>query len=675
MPNRLFSENSLYLKQHAANPVDWYPWGDEAFAAAGEADKPILVSIGYSACHWCHVMAHECFEDDYIAGLMNQHFVCIKVDREERPDIDQIYMEAIQMIQHSGGWPLNVFCLPDGRPFSGGTYFPPEDRGNGMIPWPQLLMRIADFYKRSRKELEANADSIQENMRALSGAGYGNNEHTSSNAQLLIHAAKSICEHHDDMYGGFGNAPKFPPAMTLNFLNVLGNSHSLGADPDLKKQIKKVCHTTLRAMAHGGIFDQFGGGFARYSVDRYWLTPHFEKMLYDNALLIDAYTRGWLDNHNPLYAAIVEETIGWLEREMLADGGVFYAALDADSDGGEGRYYVWTPGEIKAALGSEDTARRICRTYNITEEGTFEKGASTPSLVDPDMETRRQLAPERRKLLQYREANRSYPGKDTKVNAAWNCMLIRATADAGFYFNKPEWLQNARKAADFIWENLVEHHADGIRMKSVFYKSSGAHIEGFLHDYALAAEAFLAVASRIDLLDAGAFTEYLERAEACIQSALRLFNDSNAPGFFFADENVSTPSFLRHKEWFDNATPSGNSALLHAFSGLYALKGITGLDKEINTLARVFTKHANKFANGVTHALEAVATDSNGIVVVKVRPGASIERLQRLFAKNIWRRTFIHFNFEEQSADYQVCVGSNCLTSTNSVTEVAEAVF
>ena len=305
MQNRLSKENSLYLKQHAGNPVDWYPWGEVALAAARESDKPLLVSIGYSACHWCHVMAHECFEDEYIAGLMNQHFICVKVDREERPDVDQVYMEAVQMIQHSGGWPLNVFCLPDGRPFFGGTYFPPEDRGNGLIPWPQLLMRIADFYQRSRAELEKNAEAIQKNIQSATMIIPDESTREPWDA-LLVDAARGICGNHDDQYGGFGGAPKFPPSMSLNFLGVGQNSCILKDDTELKQRIQTVCQTTLRAMACGGLFDQFGGGFARYSVDKYWRIPHFEKMLYDNALLIDAYMRGWLDNRDPLYASVVE---------------------------------------------------------------------------------------------------------------------------------------------------------------------------------------------------------------------------------------------------------------------------------------------------------------------------------------------------------------------------------
>jgi uncharacterized protein YyaL (SSP411 family) len=672
MQNRLSYENSLYLKQHAENPVDWYPWGEEAFAAAEASGKPMLISIGYSACHWCHVMAHESFESEYIAKLMNQHFICVKVDREERPDVDQVYMQAVQMIQQSGGWPLNMFCLPDGRPFFGGTYFPPEDRGQGLIPWPQVLMRISDHYKRSKGELEENAEAIQKNIMASTQAdSSGGGGRGWDNADLVA-AAHGICGNHDDQYGGFGGAPKFPPAMTLDFLRALRRSAAVEAEPELAERIDTVCHTTLRAMAHGGLFDQFGGGFARYSVDPHWLIPHFEKMLYDNALLIDAYTRGWLANKDPLYAAVVEETIGWLEREMSSEAGGFYAALDADSEGEEGRYYVWTPEEIDTVLGPTEAAREIRSAYNITAAGNFENGSSNPALVEADFAVREKLAPARRQLLAYRETNRVRPGKDTKISTAWNCMLIRSMADAGFYFNRPEWLRRARKAADFIWNELTEELDGALRLKAVYYEGSGARVDGFLHDYALAAEAFLAIASKIDWLEPGASTAYQARARACAESALRYFEDPHAAGFFFTAEDTETP-VARRKEWFDNATPSGNAALLHALSALYALTGDGRYDDALRSTLPAFSDYARKVAAGVAHALEAASTDAIGIAVIKVKAGAPLNALRDALSKTPWRRIFIQStDAAEQTADYQVCIGSQCLAPTNDIFEAIE---
>lgn len=671
MQNRLAKENSLYLRQHSKNPVDWYPWGDAAFAEAEASDRPILVSIGYSACHWCHVMARESFENEYIAELMNRHFVCVKVDREERPDVDQVYMEAVQMIQHSGGWPLNAFCLPDGRPFFGGTYFPPKDIGQGIIPWPQLLMRIADYFKRSRKELEENADSIQKNIIAATAVSITAGVQDEWDDLLLIDAANGICGNHDDRYGGFGDAPKFPPSMTLNFLSALRNSALIQKKPELGQRIDEVCHTTLRAMAIGGLFDQFGGGFTRYSVDKYWRIPHFEKMLYDNALLIAAYTRGWLDSHDPLYASIVVETIEWLEREMSAEGGGFYAALDADSEGREGRYYVWTPEEVEMALGSGEEAQKVCQMYGISAEGNFEDGCSNPVLTEPDLSQRDGLASARRELLAYREATRKYPGKDTKIITAWNCLLIRAMVDAGFYFKRNDWIERARKAADFIWRELVERQNDVVRIKALYYENSGAQVEGFLNDYALAAEAFLSVAAKIDLVEAGASMEYQSRAESCIESALELFQDSQTAGFYLTAKDVQTP-VARRKEWFDSALPSGNSALLHALSGLYALTGEKRYDELFRSTLAVYISHSQKAASGVAHALEAAATHATGIVTIKIRPDAAKDALQAKLSDVAWRRTFIQVvNENEQPADYQVCVGTTCLLMTDDLTKVA----
>jgi uncharacterized protein YyaL (SSP411 family) len=666
MQNRLAQENSLYLQQHASNPVDWYPWGDAAFEAAERSGKPILVSIGYSACHWCHVMAHESFEDEYIAGIMNKHFICVKVDREERPDVDQVYMEAVQMIQQQAGWPLNVFCLPDGRPFFGGTYFPPEDRGQGLIPWPQMCMRIADFYKRSKGELLENAEAIQKNIMAGTQAASTGGTDGAWNSELLIEAAVGICGNHDDQYGGFGAAPKFPPAMALNFLRALQPQ----AEPELAQRIDAVSHTTLRAMAHGGLYDQFGGGFARYSVDAHWLIPHFEKMLYDNALLIDAYTRAWLDQPDPLYAAVVEETIGWLQREMSAPEGGFYAALDADSEGEEGRYYVWTPEEVDSVLGPS-LAREVRAAYNITAEGNFEQGNSNPALVDADFSLRTKLADARRQLREYREAERVAPGKDTKVSLAWNAMLIRALADAGFYFNRPEWTQCARQAADFLWAQLVTEQEAGIQLKAIYYEAGGARIEGFLHDYALLADACLALAAKLDWLEPGAGARYQARAQACVDQALKDFADPHAAGCFFTAVGCATP-VARRKEWFDNATPSGNSVLLHALSGLYALTGDARYLTELETSLPAYADFARKVAAGVAHGLEAAAVHQAGILVLKVGRGVDMSAVRDSLAAKPWRRVFIQQSAELAPQQIQACLGTQCFAPTE-VIEVALA--
>lgn len=667
MPNLLAKENSLYLQQHATNPVEWYPWGEAAFQAAEASGKPLLISIGYSACHWCHVMAHESFEDPYIAGIMNKHFICVKVDREERPDVDQVYMEAVQMIQQQGGWPLNVFCLPDGRPFFGGTYFPPEDRGQGIVPWPQMCMRIADFYKRSKDELIENADAIQKNILANTQASATGGAESAWAPELLIEAAVGICGNHDDQYGGFGSAPKFPPSMALNFLRAFRSS----AKPDLAQRIDEVSHNTLRAMAHGGLFDQFGGGFARYSVDDHWLIPHFEKMLYDNALLIDAYTRGWLDTQDPLYAAVVEEAVAWLEREMSAPDGGFYAALDADSEGEEGRYYVWTPEEVDSVLGPS-LAREVRAAYNITNEGNFEGGTSNPALVEADFSVREKLADARCQLREYREANRVSPGRDSKVPTGWNAMLIRALTDAGYYLNRPEWVQRARRAADFLWGTLVTENADGIPLKSVYYENSGAQVDAFLHDYALLAEACLALASKVDWIEPGASVCYQARAQACVDQALQAFSDAHSVGYYFTAAGAETP-VARRKEWFDNATPSGNSVMLHALSGLYALTGEGRYVSEFEATLPAFADYARKVASGVAHGLEAAATYQSGIAVIKVGVEVDLQAVRDVLANKVWRRSFIQQSAELAPEQVQVCLGSQCFAPSEDVEEAIAA--
>lgn len=430
MPNRLSKENSLYLKQHANNPVDWWPWGPEAFEEAKRLNKPVLVSIGYSACHWCHVMAHESFEDPFIADLMNRNFICIKVDREERPDIDQIYMEAVQMITGHGGWPLNAFCFSDGRPFFGGTYFPPEDRGFGIIPWPQLLVRIVDFFKKNPHELEENANNILKNM-AISNIPYAA-EIQFSNDTLFLSAEK-ICHAHDDKWGGFGDAPKFPPSMTLDFLLATRNySH---CKKTLVHRIDSIITTTLTKMALGGIYDQVGGGFARYSVDVEWRIPHFEKMLYDNALLIDIYTKAWVQHHNPLFKNIIEETIQWLLREMsVKDTPAFASSLAADSEGKEGKYYIWPFEEIKNILGYE-RMNAFCSAYGVSTQGNFEKGFNHLTWIKDTDKDRSLFASDRQKLLKARQ-KRLPPQRDDKILTAWNSLTASALVEAGFYLRK-----------------------------------------------------------------------------------------------------------------------------------------------------------------------------------------------------------------------------------------------
>src|SRR5215213_3402376 len=405
--NRLARETSPYLLQHAGNPVDWYPWGDEAFARAREEDRAVLVSIGYSACHWCHVMERESFEDERIAQLMNERFVCIKVDREEHPDVDAIYMDAVQAMTGQGGWPLNAFLTPDAVPFWAGTYFPPEPR-QGMPAWPQVLDAIGRAWDEQREEIRSQAGGIVERLRGAAALKPPESEIDPASLDAAVDGLRKL---YDAEHGGFARAPKFPPASVIEFL--LGRGE------------REMSLHTLRRMASGGMYDQIGGGFARYSVDRVWLVPHFEKMLYDNALLARAYLHAWQASGEPLFRRVCEETLDWVLRELRQEEGAFASALDADSEGEEGRFYVWTPGEMAAVLG-EERARVALEHFGLTGPANFE-GRWIPVRATPDPPD---LATLKRDLYEVR-ARRVWPGLDDKRLTAWNALAISAFAEAG----------------------------------------------------------------------------------------------------------------------------------------------------------------------------------------------------------------------------------------------------
>ena len=473
MTNRLADETSPYLLQHKDNPVDWYPWGEEALARAREEDKPILLSVGYSACHWCHVMERESFEDEETARMMNEHFVNIKVDREERPDIDSIYMSAVQALTRHGGWPMTVFLTPDGAPFYGGTYFPPVP-SRGMPSFRQLLQGLADAYENRRDEVARSAESVRDYLRASTGAAMPQAE--AAGTELLDRAASSLLSQVDRRFGGFGGAPKFPQAMNLEVL--LRHHHRTG-----DRSALDAVELTLRGMAGGGIYDQLGGGFARYSVDEYWLVPHFEKMLYDNALLSRLYLEAYQATGDPFYRRIAEETLDYVLRDMTSEEGGFFSAEDADSEGEEGKFYVWAPSEIEAALDPED-AQLATRYWDVTERGNFE-GKNILYVPRPPEAIAAEfgLAPEklweriveiREKLFAIRQ-RRVRPRRDEKVLAAWNGLMLRSFALAARITGRQDYREAAVKNATFLLEKLKE---DGRLHRS--YKDGRARFNGYL---------------------------------------------------------------------------------------------------------------------------------------------------------------------------------------------------
>ena len=552
--NRLADSTSPYLLQHAHNPVDWHPWGEEALARARAEDKPILLSIGYSACHWCHVMERESFEDEKIAALMNEHFVPVKVDREERPDLDDIYMAAtLAMNQGHGGWPMTVFLTPDQEPFFAGTYFPPEDK-HGRPGFRTLLIRIADLWRKDKSSLRDQGAELARYLRENSRPALG----TSVGIQELKTALVQYRADFDARWGGFGRAPKFPPSAGLM---LLLRCHKRLGDPEALAMVRK----TLDAMARGGMYDHVGGGFSRYSVDERWLVPHFEKMLYDNALLARAYLEGFQVTGDPFHQRIATEVLDYVLREMTSDEGAFHSATDADSEGEEGKFFVWTPEEIRQAVGDEKDARRFCAYYDITEAGNFE-GRSIPNTPQslPEVAARLAINPAdletslaRARPLVYRaRLRRIPPGLDDKVLTAWNGLMIAALAEGHRVLGDPRYLAAATRAADFLLERL--RAADGRLLRT--YRAGTAHLAAYLEDYAYLADAL------IDLHEAGAPARFLRAAEALAERMRADFAD--AAGGFFSTARDHEPLIVRHREGHDGATPAANAVTARALARL-----------------------------------------------------------------------------------------------------------
>jgi len=544
--NHLASATSPYLLQHAENPVHWWPWSDEAFAEAAERQVPVFLSVGYAACHWCHVMAHESFEDRQIASMINDHFVAIKVDREERPDVDAVYMQATQALTGQGGWPMSVFLTPDGKPFYAGTYFPPTPR-HGLPSFTQLLGAISDAWRERRSELQVSAAEIAGQLsKQTMLPSPGQVTAADCEKALLV-----LQQDFDATYGGFGRAPKFPPSMVLEALLRDGGETAM-----------QMAARTLEAMARGGMYDQVGGGFARYSVDAGWVVPHFEKMLYDNALLLGAYTQWWRRTRSPLAERVVTETVAWLLREMRTEQGAFAASLDADSkdDHGvlrEGAYYVWNRDQIRRVLSAED-ATWAAEAFSVTATGTFEHGASTLQLLSDHDQLR--LAKVREQLRIARD-QRSHPGRDDKIVAAWNALLVDSLAQAALIFDRPDWLTTATEAAEYLWQL---HWRNG-RLRRTSRNGVAGEAAGVLEDYAA-----LALAS-IRLAAIHASADWLGRAEQLLEVIMDQFDDEGS-GFFDTAADAEQ-LYARPQDPTDNATPSGLSTAVHALRLMAELTG------------------------------------------------------------------------------------------------------
>ncbi len=590
MPNQLINETSPYLLQHADNPVDWYPWGEAAFEKARRENKPILLSIGYSACHWCHVMAHESFENEEIAKLMNENFVNIKVDREERPDLDQIYMNAVQMMTHHGGWPMTVFLTPDAVPFYGGTYYPPQDRYN-MPGFPRVLIGVAEAYRDRPTDIAETGTSLINELRRLSTTS--GSDHLIE-PELLDAAYVGMIRNYDSINGGFGGAPKFPPAMTLEFLL---RTYARTGNREALEMVKFTCEK----MAGGGMYDQVGGGFHRYSTEAKWLVPHFEKMLYDNALLSRLYLHYFQVSQDPKARAVVEGILDYVLCEMTDATGGFYSTQDADSEGHEGKFFVWDIQEIRDAL-SEEQANLFCAYYNITEDGNFE-GKNIPNVTRSleELATQRNvpvtaleesLDESRRKLFELRE-KRIKPGRDEKVITAWNGLMMASFAEAGVILDRPDYTDAARQNADFVITNLL---VEGTLVRT--WKDGVAKFNGYLEDYAFLSEGLMT------LFETTGEFRWLTKSLALTEQMIAEFWDEEGGAFYFTGKSHEN-LIVRSKDFFDNATPSGNSV-----AAMVLLKAavFTGKEKYRNlatALLREIADQVRRYPSGFGYALSA----------------------------------------------------------------------
>ncbi|MFL5618939.1 MAG: thioredoxin domain-containing protein [Gemmatimonadaceae bacterium] len=616
MANHLAGETSPYLLQHAHNPVDWWPWGPEALERARSERKPILLSIGYAACHWCHVMERESFENEATAAQMNEQFVCIKVDREERPDLDAIYMQATQAMTGHGGWPMTVFLTPEGEPFYSGTYFPPDDR-HGMPSFRRVLAGVADAWQNRQENVARTTASMRELYSAstertrVSGA---------LDEDLLTRAIAALRMQFEPRFGGFGGAPKFPPTLTLDFAL---RSWARSGNADV---LHMVTHT-FRRMARGGIYDQVGGGFARYSVDAYWLVPHFEKMLYDNALLVRVGAALWQATRDDETRRVTEETLGWLTREMTSREGGFYSSLDADSEGHEGRYYVWDAGELDALLG-EDAS--LLKTYwGVTTEGNFEGRNILFVPHDPEAVARAQgvtvpelrTAVERaRRILYEARERRVRPGLDDKILASWNGLMLRGVAEAARAFGDAELRALAVRNGEFLFRELVR----GDRVLRS-YKGGTAKIDGFLEDYAAVALGALAV------YELTFDRKWLERARRLADEILARFWDEDARALF--DTAADAESLVtRPRDVTDNATPSGTSQAIELLLKLGDVFATGPYVDRARYLLETIAEPMARYPNAFGHALGAADLAVRGAIEVAITGDPGDARFQALAA-------------------------------------------
>ena len=619
--NALINETSPYLLQHAHNPVDWHAWSEETLAKARAEDKPILLSIGYSACHWCHVMEHESFENEAIAKLMNENFVNIKVDREERPDLDQIYMNAVQMMTGHGGWPMTMFLTPDGVPFYGGTYFPPEDRYN-MAGFPRVLLSVAEAYRSQPDQVANTAASMLGELRRV---GLVESSREMLTTEILDSAYRRMAANYDRAHGGFGGAPKFPPSMTLEFfLHVYHLRHS----SDAREMVQHTC----RQMAEGGMYDQLGGGFHRYSVDAQWLVPHFEKMLYDNALLSRLYLHVFQLTKDDFARRIAQETLDYVVREMTDPVGGFYSSQDADSEGVEGKFFVWSREEIIDALG-EDDGKLFCEYFDVTERGNFEgmnilhvpsSREDTARRLDVSVEKLSKVIDEgRRKLFDIRE-RRVKPGRDEKVLTAWNGLMLGSFAEGAAILNRTDYQQVAEANASFLLDQMQNGN---LLLRT--YKDGKAKLNGYLEDYACFIDGL------ISLYESTGKLRWIQAAVSLADKMIEQFWDEDAGGFYFTGK-AHEELIVRSKEFLDNATPSGNSIAVLSLLRLSLLTGNQDYHRRATDVLRLMANQIRRYPSAFGFALCTLDFYLDSPLEIAIVGAASDSRLDEL-VRTVWQ--------------------------------------
>jgi uncharacterized protein YyaL (SSP411 family) len=640
MPNQLIAEKSPYLLQHASNPVDWYPWGPEAFQKAEEEDRPIFLSIGYATCHWCHVMAHESFEDEEVSRLLNQSYIAIKVDREERPDIDQVYMSACQALTGRGGWPLSIFMTPGGKPFFAGTYFPKRSR-MGMSGFIELLTKISELWKDDREKVLRAGDDVTRSIRA---GKEGTSEIFPLDLQTLEKGKVQLARAFDPAWGGFGAAPKFPTPHHLTFL-----LRSLDRSKDRFTQT--IVEKTLEAMRFGGIYDQIGLGFHRYSVDEKWLVPHFEKMLYDQALLAMAYTEAYQALGNPFYAQVTREIFTYVLRDMTSKERGFYSAEDADSEGREGLFYIWRAEDVQQILGS-NLGDLFCRFYNITAQGNFEEGMNIPHMTrslsefaqSEKMEAKELealLAEARERLFQVRR-RRIHPLKDDKILTSWNGLMIAALAKGSQALSEGQYAQAAKKAADFILETMKTPEGGLYRR----YRDGHLANPGYLEDYAFF------IWGLIELYEATFETLYFEEAVRLQQFQFDLFWDSDQGGCYFTSRDGEM-LITREKDIYDGAAPSGNSVTALNCLRLGRMTGNTAWEEKADRIFKTFSAQVAGYPMAYTQFLNAVdfiLGPSQEIVITEASPGTATQEMIDLIHRAFLPRKVLLRRPEDRSS-------------------------